>query len=47
MLLRTPGPGLLRMDCDKNTPVPSVGASVNVHAAPEDFLLLTNTEGPL
>ena len=47
VLLRTPGPGLLRMECDKNTPLPTVGASVTVHAAPEDFLLLTNTEGPL
>ena len=41
VMLRTPGLDLLRMECDKNTPVPSVGAPVTVHVPPEELLLLT------
>ncbi len=39
--LRTPGPGLLRMERDQNLPALAPGAPVTVYAAPEDFLLLT------
>lgn len=41
VMLRTPGPELLRMECDKNTPIPSVGAPVSVHVSPKELLLLT------
>ena len=41
LMLQTPGAALLRMECDKNMPVPSVGAPVTVHVLQEDILLLT------
>ena len=41
VMLRTPGPEPLRMECDKETPVPRVGDPVTVHVASEELLLLT------
>ena len=41
LMLRTPGGGLLRVECDKSTPLPPLGAPVTVHTNPEEILLLT------
>ena len=41
VMLRTPGPEPLRMECDKETPVPRVGDPVAVHISSEELLLLT------
>ena len=44
LMLRTPGPSLLRAELDKTHPAPAPGAPFTVHADPEDFLLLTGGE---
>ena len=44
LMLRTPGGGLLRMECDKSTPLPPLGAPVTVHTNPEEILLLTESQ---
>ena len=41
LMLRTPGGGQLRLECDKQTPLPAPGSPVQVHTAPQEILLLT------
>lgn len=40
LMLETPGQGQLRVELEKDTPVPSVGATVTVHTQPEALLYL-------
>ena len=44
LMLRTPGGGLLRVECDKSTPIPPLGAPVLLHVSPEEILLLTESQ---
>ena len=41
LMLDTPGPGQLRVECDKNTPLPALGAPVTLHTDPGQLMLLT------
>lgn len=41
VMLRTPGPALLRMECGKTAALPPAGAAVPVHVSPEELLFLT------
>ena len=44
VLLRTPGPGLLRMELPKEEKPRVAGTPITVHVSPEELLLLTNGE---
>ena len=44
VMLRTPGPNLLRMELPKEEKPLVAGTPITVHAAPEELLLLTNGE---
>ena len=45
VMLRTPGPDLLRMELPKEAETPPApGTALTVHVAPEDVLLLTNAD---